>query len=101
MSEMREILSLKLLFRQSEWEEKQQHFAFSPFEYLLHLLPLMIPMIETQKTPRMPMSEAVMLWTSPLCMLAGKLTIFQLLKAPFTGIFLVTRKSFEIFTSVG
>lgn len=47
------------------------------------------------------MSEAVMLWTSPLCMLAGKLTIFQLLKAPFTGIFLVTRKSFEIFTSVG
>lgn len=31
-----------------------------------------------------------MLWTSLLCMLTGKLTIFQLLKAPFPGIFLVT-----------
>lgn len=76
--------------------KKQQHFAFSPFEYLFNLLPLIIPMRETQKTPKMPMSEAVMLWTSLSCVLRGKLTIFQLLKAPFTGTFLVTLEALKI-----
>lgn len=81
-------LSYQNLFRENEREEKQWHFAFIPFEYVFHLLPLICNHKRNTENPK-----DADVWSCDVLdklqpsTLIWKLVLFQVLKTSFTGIF--------------